>query len=265
MSVELEHLLADAERQPVIGWDFSWLDGRREVQPAPWSFATIVLEQARQSPGLLDMGTGGGEWLSRLPVLPGRTVATEGWAPNVPIAARRLRSRGVPVVHIEGARDNASQRTDEPSGRLPFKNGSFHVISNRHEAFVAAEVARVLAPGGRFLTQQVADGAADDFHRLLDLPVPPPSPRPWRLALAVAQVELAGLEIVASEDGAEQHAFADVGALAWYLKASPWMVPGFSIEAFRPRLATLHERIQAHGPLVVRQPLFWLAAQKPAR
>ena len=262
---DLDVLLDEAERQPVVGWDFSWLAARRHVETVPWDFAALVVEQARQSPDLLDMGTGGGEWLSRLPIRPPRTVAVEGWTPNVPIAARRLRRLGVPVLHVEGARDNASQQADESSGRLPFRDGSFHLISNRHEAFVAAEVARVLAAGGQFLTQQVGHGAADDFHRLLDLPVPLTRPPTWGLSLAIAQVEAAGLEVVGSGGDVERHAFADVGALAWYLRAIPWTVPGFSIEAFRPHLERLHERIQAHGPVVVRQPLFWLAARKPTK
>src|SRR5581483_1813713 len=263
MSDACARLLDEAERQPFVGWDFSWLGERRRVRPPPWDFEALVVEQARCSPDLLDMETGGGERLSRQAFRPPRTVAVEAWTPNVLVAARRLRGLGVPVVHVEGARDNVDQQADEPTGRLPFRDASFHLVSNRHGSFVASEAARVLAPGGRFLTQQVGDGWADDFYRLLDLPVPPPPPRPWTLAVAIAQVEAAGLEIVMSAEGVEQHDFGDVGALAWYVKAIPWTVPGLSIAAFRPRLAELHAQIQANGPVAVRQPLFWLAARKP--
>jgi SAM-dependent methyltransferase len=262
-AADLDRLLEEAECQPFAGWDFSWLAERRQVRPVGWDFAALVVEQARGSPDLLDMGTGGGEWLSRLPHRPRRTVAIEGWAPNVPIAARRLRRLGVAVLHADGARDNVDQQPDEPTGRLPFRDAAFHLVSNRHESFVAREVARVLAPGGQFLTQQVGHGSADDFYRLLGLAMPLAPPRPWSLAVAIEQVEAAGLEVTASAAGAEQHEFADVGALAWYLKAIPWTVPGFTIAAFRPRLAELHQQIQATGPLTVRQPLFWLATRKP--
>jgi hypothetical protein len=51
--------------------------------------------------------------------------------------------------------------------------------------------------------------------------------------------------------------FADVGALAWYLRMSPWLVEEFSIAGCRPRLVELHER---GVELTVRQPLFWLEA-----
>jgi len=37
-------------------------------------------------------------------------------------------------------------------GRLPFRDGAFALVIDRHEAFNAREVARVLAPDGVFIT-----------------------------------------------------------------------------------------------------------------
>jgi hypothetical protein len=69
------------------------------------------------------MGTGGGEALSGLVPRPPRTVATEAWPPNVPVAARRLRPLDIPVVQDEGAAENFAQ--DASRGRLPFRDGAF--------------------------------------------------------------------------------------------------------------------------------------------
>jgi len=269
---DLDHLLAEAESQPFVGWDFSWLAGRTRVRPLPWDFEAEVVAEARRSPDLLDLGTGGGERLSRLAVRPARTVATEAWPPNVPIAARRLKPLGIPVVQVDGAPDNVEQGPGPgPShaggalrGSLPFRSASSRLVTNRHESFVASEVARILVPGGHFLTQQIAFPWADDLYRLLGQPSPPAPPRPWELSLAVAQVTAAGLTIVASAEADEIWAFHDVGALAWYLKVVPWAIPDFTVERYRPRFAELHGRIQAGEPLVVRIPHFWLAARKPA-
>jgi SAM-dependent methyltransferase len=211
---DLGQLLAEAERQPFEGWDFSWLEGRTRVEPLPRDFDAIVVAHARGSPDLLDMGTGGGERLSRLAHLPARTVATEAWPPNVPVARRRLRPLGVPIVQVEPAPDNPSQGIEEPTARLPFLGATFHLVENRHESFIASEVARILVPGGHFLTQQVGHPWSDDFYRLLDLPLPPAPPRAWELSLAVAQIEAAGLEVLASGEEDERRAFLDVGALA---------------------------------------------------
>jgi SAM-dependent methyltransferase len=258
---DIDSLLAEAEARPFVGWDFSWLGRRLVTTPPSWNYDSVVTERAYETPDLLDMGTGGGEWLAALPYRPPRTVATEAWDPNVPVANARLRPLGVAVVHVERAPDNASQVVNESRGSLPFRTGSFHLVTNRHAAFVAAEVARVMIPGGRFITQQGGAGT-EDFNRLLGLPLPPPSPRPWGLPLAVSQIAASGLEVVASGEGQEVVSFADVGAFVWYLKAIPWAVPDFSVVAFRSRLAMLHDRIQAEGPLEVRQPRFWLEACK---
>jgi hypothetical protein len=270
----LDRLLDEAERQPFEGWDFSWLAGRMRVEPLPWDFEALAAERARHSPNLLDMGTGGGERLSRLPARPAFTVTTESWAPNVPVAARRLHPLGISLVHTEGAPDNDSQVAHEQSsarlspqsstvvGRLPFRGESFHLVTNRHESFVASEVTRVLASGGIFLTQQIGNAWASDYYRLLGLPDPPSPPRRWELALAVAQVEAAGLRVVARGAADERCTFLDVGALAWYLKVIPWAIPEFSIAGYRSRLAELHAQIESAGALTVNVPHFWLEARK---
>jgi SAM-dependent methyltransferase len=224
----------------------------------PWSFREVVTAHAAGVTSMLDMGTGGGEQLARLASLPPLTVATESWPPNVPVAARRLRPLGVRVVQTEGAPDNDEQAPDEPLGRLPFRDRAFELVTNRHESFNAREVARVLAAGGTFLTQQVGDDAAD-LHDLLGLPAPPPR---WTLALAERQVRAAGLDVEAGDSAVVTMTFADVGVLGWYLRQVPWAVPGFDIGRDRDRLRAVHRRIAESGPATVRQRQFWLRATR---
>jgi len=45
------------------GWDFSYLDGRTATDPLPWDYRAVVDEHLKPSGRLLDMGTGGGEFL----------------------------------------------------------------------------------------------------------------------------------------------------------------------------------------------------------
>lgn len=124
---------------------------------------------------------------------------------------------------------------------------------------------RVARPaGGRFITQQVG-GNYDDFYRLLGLPLPPRPEREWKLAFAVAQLEAAGLGVVASAEGEMETSFTDAGAIVWYLKAVPWTVPGFSAREHVTRLRELHARIERDGPVAVRLPAFYLEATKLAR
>ena len=257
---ELDRLLAEVDAHPLGGWDFGWLGPRMRSAPLPWDFDAIVARHARASIDLLDLGTGGGEWLAALEHRPPRTVATEPWKPNVEIAGARLRPLGVIVVAVEAAPDNADQRPGDARGRLPFPAASFELVVSRHESFAPAEVARVLAPGGRFVTQQVGDGRYDRLRRDLGLQPQPPARVAWTLELARAQLEAAGLQIGAYGEGDLMTSFADVGALAWFLKAAPWVVPEFSLRLHREALGLLHGRIAREGPYTVVEPSFYVEA-----
>lgn len=256
---EFDRLLDEAQARALVGWDLSF-GGRIRTTATPWNFEQAVERHARRSPDLLDMGTGGGEWLSRLPFRPARTVATEGWAPNVPVARERLGPLGIEVVEVEGAEDNAAQVQGEPQERLPFPDASFHLVVNRHESFVANEVRRILAPGGCFVTQQVASDFNADGYALLGLPMPQ-LPR-WQLDAATDQLVRAGLHVEHGEEGAELLSFADIGAFAWYLRQVPYVCPEFRIDTCREALRRLHSRIEGDGPLAMRQKLFWLVARR---
>ncbi|HEY9217616.1 MAG TPA: methyltransferase domain-containing protein, partial [Phenylobacterium sp.] len=211
----------------------------------------------RHSPDLLDIGTGGGEWLSALTHRPGRTVAVEGWPPNVPVARARLEPLGIEVFEVDPAPPNVAQDAAAAGGALPFPDGAFHLIVSRHEAYLPGEVLHVLAPDGWFLTQQVGSGAGDGYYRLLD--EAPPTEPPWDLYVAAMQLNAAGFVVDEADQGFETISFADVGALAWYLKNLPFVYPGFSIAAARDRLRRLHESREA---ISVRQPLFRIGARR---
>jgi SAM-dependent methyltransferase len=247
-------LLDEAAVAPVAGWDFAWASGRiATVSPLPWDYTALAAEALRSATAAVDLGTGGGEFLDAFPELPARMAATESWAPNVPVAAERLAPRGVPVVYCDGAADNALQSGDEAGG-LPFRDAAFDLVLSRHEAFAAAEVARVLAPGGRFLTQQAAS-APDQFHALLGLH--PPARPAFDLDLLVSQVVRAGLSVVNAAAAREVVRFADVGALALYLRMVPWAVPGFDVAVHRSALESAAGR-----DLLVYQEYFLLSGRR---
>ncbi len=257
-----DELVSEALAVPISGWDFSWLDWpQRRTGRLPWSYRREVARRAARLAGpMLDMGTGGGEQLSRLPSRPPRTVATEAWPPNVPVAATRLAPLGIAVVQNEGAPDNVVQGDDD-RGRLPFRDGAFALVANRHEAFRAPEVSRVLAPGGTFVTQQVDFHSSDDLYRLLGLTVPE-QPDSW-LPLARRQVQDAGLTVQAAVRGEERHEFRDVGAVVYYLRVVSWAIPEYSLDACRPTLRAAHEAAEL-WPTSFRQRHFLLVATKLA-
>jgi SAM-dependent methyltransferase len=255
-----DELVAEALSAPFSGWDFSWLAARSTPGRLPWSYRREVARRAARAETMLDMGTGGGERLARLSPRPRRTAATEGWPPNVGVAAARLRPLVIPVIQVEGAPDNTHQDGNDSGGRLPFRDRAFTLVANRHEAFRAAEISRILAPGGTFITQQVDFHSYDDLCELLGLVIPP-QPQSW-LPLARHQVQDADLTVQAAVRGEGRHEFHDVAAVVYFLRAVSWAIPHYSLDACTARLRTAHAT-PGLWPVPVRQRHFLLIATKP--
>jgi hypothetical protein len=139
--------------------------------------------------------------------------------------------------------------------------GAFPLITNRHETFLAAEVSRVLAPGGTFITQQVDMHTYDDLYRLLGLQVPE-QPDSW-LPLAQRQLRDARLTVQVATAGEERQRFHDVAGIIYYLRVIPWAVPEYTLDRCAARLRELHETPGA-WPVTNRQRRFLVVAAKPA-
>jgi SAM-dependent methyltransferase len=207
---------------------------------------------------MLDMGTGGGEALLRIPRRATKTIADEAFAPNVPVAAAALRPHGIPVVQVEGAPDNDC--LDGVHGRLPYADRAFDCVANRHESFLATEVFRILSPGGCFITQQVDRHTYDDFYVAVGLNVPDQA-ESW-LPLALGQLRAAGFEIVVARHGEEHQAFRDIAAFIWYMRAVSWAIPGLDLTERDAALRRLHAEMN-DAPLVIRQRRFLVVAMRP--
>jgi SAM-dependent methyltransferase len=249
-----DQLVQEAAEASFEGWDFSWLSGRAAEERPPWDYDAEAARLLRTARHALDIDTGGGEVLLRLAPFSGAVVATEGYAPNIGVAARNLRPVGVRVVGTQSAPDNVDQypRTSatpsSTSSHLPFVDGAFDVVVDRHSSYWPCEVARVLRPGGTFLTQQAGLGGSEllrEFGR------PVPAKPDFDLAFALGQLATAGLGVIRAEEVETPTRFFDVGALVYYLRAVPWLVPGFNVDADRDVLLRLHGEILKTGPVPV--------------
>ena len=235
----------------IHGWDFSHLDGRYEEEgDLPWDYRDTVMRYLRPDSRLLDLDTGGGEFLLSLGHPHALTAATEAYPPNVALCRETLSPLGIDFREANAA------------GHLPFADESFDLVINRHGDFSPAEIARVLKSGGVFVTQQV--GAENDRELVEQLlPNPPASPFPRQyLTIARADCEAAGLTVLEGQEAFRPIRFYDVGALVWFAHIIEWEFPGFSVESNREQLYRLQEQLEARGMIEGRIHRFLLAARK---
>jgi SAM-dependent methyltransferase len=135
---------------PRRGWDFSRV--RDDRDPVPWEYGEIVRRYLRPDDRVLDVGTGGGERFLELALSFGSGIGVDPDPAMIATARENTPATlAEKVTFIEGRAE-----------ALPVHDTSCDVVLNRHAVVDVAEVARVLRPGGYFITQQV--GAQNTFN-----------------------------------------------------------------------------------------------------
>lgn len=251
MTDSFDSLVAEGAAVPVEGWDFSWFDGRATEERPPWGYAALMAARMATVASALDVETGGGEVLATVPTRPRLLVATESWLPNVAVARQRLVPLGAHVVAV----------ADAPS--LPFVGGAFDLVVSRHPVeIVWDEIARVLRPGGTYLSQQIGAGTNRELTAFMMGPQPVNQRRSAESLRAGA--EGAGLEVVDLRACALRVAFYDVAAVVYFLRKVRWTVPDFSVQKYDQRLRAMHEHIEVEGAFVSTAQRVLLEARQPA-
>ena len=243
-----EQWLAD-ETAPFKGWDFSYIRERMRTDEMSWDYMALARELVAQAASLADIHTGGGEVLESLAPLPPRTVALEAWPPNVIEARKCLTPLGVTVLGL-----------DDGGERFPLGNETVELVLNRHGGPLGLpEVARILTPGGRFLTQQVAGDSLADLMEIFGSHPKWPEHNAQNVARSA---EACGLNVLDIRECEVRTGFADVGALVYFLVNVPWVVEGFSVARHRGALEKLQARLDSGRPLSFTAKHFLLSARK---
>lgn len=244
-----QKLVTEAEKADFSGWNFTWLEGRMIQENPPWDYSALVKEQFPTVHSLLDMGTGGGEFLASISPLPEDTHATESYPPNQLIAAEILGPLGVTVHNFT------------KGVPLPFEESYFDLVINRHDDFDPLELHRILKPGGVFITQQVGGLNNLELNQILQEKISFEF-IDWGLAPTLLKLYEADFAVKVAEKTALKSIFLDIGSVVYYLKAIPWQIEGFSSETHAEGLMKLHNIIERQGKFVATAHRFLIIAQK---
>jgi SAM-dependent methyltransferase len=173
---------------------------------------------------VLDLGTGGGEafsaWSSHL----GRGLGIDRSEERIRVAQtdrRRRNDQRIEFALMDGA-------------LLAVRDGSMDVVLARKADYEPAEVARVLAPGGVFLTLQMGD---HDTQNIFDAFAWGSYGSHWRsrfeaqgrpyrpVPQTADEFRALGCDVLAYEESNTRQYFHDVASLVLWLKASPLPEP----------------------------------------
>jgi SAM-dependent methyltransferase len=249
-TIKLKKYWKSEEKKSFKGWDFSYLTNRAIEDPLPWSYDSIVRQYLKSNATLLDMGTGGGEYLLTLNHPTQNTFATEAYPPNIDLCMRKLKPLGIDVRHV--INDQV----------LPFNNGMFDIIINRHEFFDINEISRLLKPNGIFITQQVGSLNNKELSTFLINDYKEDTSSEHTLDHYVKAIQSKGFTIHLSEEYFPTLKFFDVGALVYFAKIIEWEFPNFSVDSSFDQLCKLQLILEQKGFIESKEHRFIIVAQK---
>lgn len=231
---KLKELWKKEEEATFKGWDFSYLENRWDNEELHWKYEEILKKYLKSNYKLLDMGTGGGEFLLSLNHPYNNTSVTEKWTPNVELCKQKLEPLGIEVKQVF----NDSQ--------LPFEENTFDIIINRHESFDINEVRRVLKPKGIFITQQVGGQNNEILSKAL-IKGFTPLYEDNTLENNQKKLESNLFEILYANEYFPYLRFKDIGAVVYFAKIIEWEFPDFSVENCFDELCKLNEDMKDKG------------------
>ena len=85
---------AEEQIAHVHGWDFSHVDGRVVEDALPWDYREQILHYLQPEMQILDIDTGGGEFLLSLHHPYRNTSATENYPPNIELCQKSIAAVG---------------------------------------------------------------------------------------------------------------------------------------------------------------------------
>ena len=227
------------------GWSFAGVK-LTPFEPWLWNYEALARGHAQSARSVLDIGTGGGERLAEIVAgLPARVTATEPWHVNAPVAYRRLAQLGVSVVHTD-------------SLRLPFRDAMFDLVLNRHEELEPSEVARVMSPGGHWVTQQVGH---DNWPELLRY-FPHRTRYEDHFPRYTAELQAAGMTVEGIQHS-RKVVYGSLGDLVFNLLVTPWEIPDFDPVQEIDGQLQLEDECGAPEGIVLTEARYLIAAEKP--
>ncbi len=250
----LNSWLEEERKAKITGWDFSHIKNEYEEEDdLPWDYFKIVEEYLTPKSRLLDIDTGGGEFLLTLDHPYDLTSASEGYEPNIELCKEKLLPLGIDFRGVDGTE------------KMPFKDNYFDLIIDRHGDYLVNEVYRMLKDKGIFITQQV--GAENDRELvtlLFGKELPLPFPKQY-LSIAEKELKDQGFKILKAQEIYRPIRFYSVKSLVWFAKIIEWEFPGFEVNKYKDNLFKAQKILEEKGKIEGRIHRYLLVGEKDGK
>ena len=241
----------EEEKAKIIGWNFSYIEDRfhSDEDALPWNYTNVIKLYKLNNHRILDIDTGGGEFLLSLGHPYQLTSATEGYPPNVELYRKKLGSLGIDFHEMSDY------------SKMAFADSSFDLVINRHGSYDANEIYRILKPDGLFITQQVGE---DNDRELVEMALPgtPKQFSGLNLKDQTKAFETVGFHILESDEAFRPIHFYDIGAFVWFARIIVWEFPGFSVDSCFENLLNMQRHLEETGSIEGTIHRYYLVAQK---
>ncbi len=241
--------LKEMEKDLVKGWDFSKFDQEIISEKKSWNYEVELRKYLKADSKILDMGTGGGEFVLSLNHPHHLTSVTEAYVPNFKLCQERLSPLGITVKQTY--KDNL----------LPFDDNSFDVIINRHTSFELKEVKRTLKNGGYFITQQVGNENNKEIVYKITKEEKIANQNN-SLGNRLSELKKIGFETLKSQEEYRPVQFKTMRAIVFYGKNIVWDFPDFSVEKYLDNLIECQKEISENGHVKSKEHRYLLVARK---
>ena len=246
----IEIWLEEEKNTHIQGWDFSHINKRYEEEnDLPWNYKNIIKQYLKAEYKLLDIDTGGGEFLLTLEHPFKNTSVTEAYPPNIEFCKKNLVPLGINLYETDGA------------SLLPFKDNEFDIVINKHGSFNISELFHILKTGGIFITQQVGAENDKELIKLL-LPQTELSFPDSYLKNISKKFKETGFKILQEQEAFRPIKFYDIGALVWYAHIIEWEFPNFSVNNCLENLFKVQGILEKQGVVEGKIHRFLIVAQK---
>jgi ubiquinone/menaquinone biosynthesis C-methylase UbiE len=206
---ELEKIVR--ENGKLEGWDFSQIN--TSYDPIPWDYTSIVRSYLRPTDKVLDIGTGGGEIFLSFASYLREGIGVDHNPTMIETAKRNqanLAYRNIEFVEMDG-------------GSLQFEANEFDMVILRHLRVYVDEIARVLRPGGYFITQLVGKRSSKNILEAFGWTADSFGPDWWQSVGELVQPFQNGdCHIVALGEYDVKYWFKDIPSLMFWMMSVPW-------------------------------------------